>query len=287
MKLDDLIAIDVHVHAEISCRNPVDEVWKEYEDAATKYFKAGKRPTIAETVAYYRERKIGLVMFTVDMEHELGSRRIPNEEIAEAARANSDMMLAFASIDPHKGKLGAREARSLIKNEGIRGFKFHPTVQGFFPNDRMAYKLYEVIAEHKLPAIFHSGHSGIGTGMPGGGGLRLKYSNPIYVDDVAADFPDMKVIIAHPSWPWQDEALSVCLHKPNVYIDLSGWSPKYFPPNLIQYANTQLKHKMLFGSDYPLIAPDRWIKDIKEAAFKPEVQPLILRENAIRVLGLG
>ncbi len=287
MKLDDLIAIDVHVHAEISCRNPVDEVWKEYEDAATKYFKAGKRPTIAETVAYYRERKIGLVMFTVDMEHELGSRRIPNEEIAEAARANSDMMLAFASIDPHKGKLGAREARSLIKNEGIRGFKFHPTVQGFFPNDRLAYKLYEVIAEHKLPAIFHSGHSGIGTGMPGGGGLRLKYSNPIYVDDVAADFPDMKVIIAHPSWPWQDEALSVCLHKPNVYIDLSGWSPKYFPPNLIQYANTQLKHKMLFGSDYPLIAPDRWIKDFKEAAFKPEVQPLILRENAIRVLGLG
>jgi len=287
MKLDELIAIDVHVHAEVSCRNPVDEVWKEYEDAATKYFKASKRPTIAETVAYYRERKIGLVMFTVDMEHELGSRRIPNEEIAEAARANSDMMLAFASIDPHKGKLGVREARALIKDEGIRGFKFHPTVQGFFPNDRMAYKLYEVIAEHKLPAIFHSGHSGIGTGMPGGGGLRLKYSNPIHVDDVAADFPDMKVIIAHPSWPWQDEALSVCLHKPNVYIDLSGWSPKYFPANLIQYANTQLKHKMLFGSDYPLIAPDRWIKDFKEAAFKPEVQPLILRENAIRVLGLG
>ena len=135
MKLDELIAIDVHVHAEVSCRNPVDEVWKEYEDAATKYFKASKRPTIAETVAYYRERKIGLVMFTVDMEHELGSRRIPNEEIAEAARANSDMMLAFASIDPHKGKLGVREARALIKDQGIRGFKFHPTVQGFFPND--------------------------------------------------------------------------------------------------------------------------------------------------------
>lgn len=287
MNLDQLIAIDMHVHAEVSCRNPVDEVWKEYEDAATSYFKAGKRPTIAETVAYYRERRIGLVMFTVDMEHELGSRRIPNEEIAEAARANSDMMLAFASIDPHKGKLGVREARALIRDEGIRGFKFHPTVQGFFPNDRMAYRLYEVIAEHKLPAIFHSGHSGIGTGMPGGGGMRLKYSNPIHVDDVAADFPDMKIIIAHPSWPWQDEALSVCLHKPNVYIDLSGWSPKYFPPNLIQYANTQLKHKMLFGSDYPLIAPDRWIKDFKEAAFKPEVQPLILRENAIRLLGLG
>ena len=230
MNTAELIAIDVHTHAEVSCRQPADEVWQEYEDAASKYFKAGKRPTIAETVAYYRERKIGLVMFTVDSEHEIGSKRIPNEEVRDAARENSDMMMAFASIDPHKGKMGVREARRLLAEGGIGGFKFHPTVQGFFPNDRMAYKLYEVIAEHKLPAIFHSGHSGIGTGMPGGGGLRLKYSNPMYLDDVAADFPDMRIIIAHPSWPWQDEALSVCLHKPNVYIDLSGWSPKYFPP---------------------------------------------------------
>ncbi|MGC1519908.1 MAG: amidohydrolase family protein, partial [Steroidobacteraceae bacterium] len=202
--MKDLVAIDVHTHAEVSCRQPVDEVWKEYEEAASKYFKAGKRPTIAETVARYRELKIGLVMFTVDSEHELGAKRIPNEEVRDAARENSDIMLAFASIDPHKGKMGVREARRLLKEGGISGFKFHPTVQGFFPNDRMAYGLYEVIAEHKLPAIFHSGHSGIGTGMPGGGGMRLKYSNPIHVDDVAADFPDMKIIIAHPSWPWQD-----------------------------------------------------------------------------------
>jgi len=286
MKTDDLIAIDVHTHAEVSCRQPTDDVWQEYEDAASKYFKAGKRPTIPETIAYYRERKIGLVMFTVDSEHEIGSRRIPNEEILEAAHANSDMMVAFASIDPHKGKFGAREARRLIA-DGVRGFKFHPTCQGFFPNDRMAYKLYEVIAEHKLPAIFHSGHSGIGTGMRGGGGMRLKYSNPIHVDDVAVDFPDMKIIIAHPSWPWQDEALSVCLHKQNVYIDLSGWSPKYFPPQLVQYANTQLKKKILFGSDCPLIPPDRWIKDFKEANFKPEVHDLILKHNAIEALGLA
>jgi predicted TIM-barrel fold metal-dependent hydrolase len=196
-------------------------------------------------------------------------------------------MVAFASIDPHKGRLGVREARQLIADGGIRGFKFHPTCQGFFPNDRIAYGLYEVIAEHGLTAIFHSGHSGIGTGMPGGGGLRLKYSNPIHLDDVAADFPDMKIIIAHPSWPWQDEALSVCLHKPNVYIDLSGWSPKYFPPQLVQYANTQLRSKMLFGSDFPLIAPDRWIKDFREAAFKPEVHELILKENARELLGLA
>jgi predicted TIM-barrel fold metal-dependent hydrolase len=225
-------------------------------------------------------------MFTVDMEAATGSRRIPNQEIIDAARENSDMMIAFASIDPHKGKFGALEARRLIEEGGVKGFKFHPTLQGFFPNDRLAYPLYEVIAEHKLPAIFHSGHSGIGTGMRGGGGLRLKYSNPMYLDDVAADFPDMTIIIAHPSWPWQDEALSVCLHKNNVYIDLSGWSPKYFPPQLVQYANTQLRHKMLFGSDFPVLAPDRWLKDFAEAGFKPEVHELILKKNAIKVLKL-
>lgn len=287
MKLDQLVAIDTHTHAEVSCCQPKDPHFEPYERAADKYFKNAHRPTIDETIAYYRERKIGLVMFTVDSEYQIGNKRIPNEEVIDAARENSDMMIAFASIDPHKGRMGVREARALIAGGGIKGFKFHPTAQGFMPNDRMAYPLYEAIAEHKLPAIFHTGHSGIGSGMPGGGGLRLKYSNPIHLDDVAADFPDMTIILAHPSWPWQDEALSVCLHKPNVYIDLSGWSPKYFPPQLVQYANGQLKHKMLFGSDYPLIAPDRWIKDFKEAGFKPEVHDLILKQNAIRALRLG
>ena len=226
-------------------------------------------------------------MFGVDSETNLGRRRVPNEEIAEAAQKNSDILIAFASIDPHKGKMGAREARRLIEEHGVKGFKFHPTVQGYHPYDKMAWPIYEVINEHKLPAVFHSGYSGIGTGMPGGGGMRLKYSNPIHLDDVAADFPDMTIIIAHPSWPWQDEALSVCMHKPNVYIDLSGWSPKYFPPQLVQYANSQLKRKMLFGSDFPLITPDRWMKDFKEAGFKPEVHDLILKENAVAALGLG
>ena len=107
------------------------------------------------------------------------------------------------------------------------------------------------------------------------------------IDDVAVDFPDMPIVLAHPSFPWQDEALSICLHKPQVFIDLSGWSPKYFPPQLVQYANTQLKKKMLFGSDFPLITPDRWMKDFLEAGFRPEVQPLILKENALRLLKLG
>jgi predicted TIM-barrel fold metal-dependent hydrolase len=101
------------------------------------------------------------------------------------------------------------------------------------------------------------------------------------------DFPDMPIVMAHPSFPWQDEAISICLHKPTVYIDLSGWSPRYFPPTLVQYANTLLKHKVLFGSDYPLITPDRWLADFEKVSIRDEVRPLILRDNAVRLLGLA
>jgi predicted TIM-barrel fold metal-dependent hydrolase len=284
--VDKLIAIDMHTHLEVSCRNPFDNYGEEYDRAADKYFRSSKRPTMDETVAFYREKKIGFVNFTVDAEAQLGRRRIPNEEIADAARANPDIMIAFGSVDPHKGKFGAREVRRLIEEHGVKGFKFHPTVQGFEPADRMAWPLYEVIAEHKLPAIFHSGHSGIGSGMRCGGGLRLQNSNPMLLEDVAIAFPDMQIVIAHPSWPWQDEALSLAMHKPNIWIDLSGWSPKYFPAQLVQYANTLLKDRMLFGSDFPLIQPDRWMKDFEEAGFRDEVKPLILKKNAMRLLGL-
>ena len=287
MDTANLIAIDTHTHLEVSCRNPFDNYGEEFDRAADKYFRSSRRPTMDETIAYYRERRIGFVNFTVDAESQTGRRRISNEEIAEAALANSDVMIAFGSIDPHKGRMGAREARRLIEAFGVKGFKFHPTVQGFEPQDRMAWPLYEVINEFKLPAVFHSGHSGIGSGMRCGGGLRLRNSNPMLLEDVAIAFPDIRIVLAHPSWPWQDEALSLAMHKPNVWIDLSGWSPKYFPPQLVQYANTLLKDRILFGSDFPLITPDRWLKEFADAGFKPEVQPGILKGNAMRLLGLG
>ena len=287
LTLEDAVAIDVHAHVEMSQAGG-DSLPDELRDAAVRHFRGeSARPTTAELASYYRARRIMAVVFTVDSESFTGQTRISNEEIAEGARANSDVLIPFASIDPHKGQRGVDEARRLIAEHGVRGFKFHPNVQGFFPNDRMAYPLYEVIEDAGLPALFHTGHSGVGSGLPGGGGIRLKYSNPMHVDDVAVDFPTLKIVLAHPSFPWQDEAISVCLHKENVWIDLSGWSPKYFPPQLVQYANTQLREKVLFGSDFPLITPDRWLADFERAPFRDEVRPLVLKENAARLLGLG
>jgi hypothetical protein len=286
MNIDELVAIDVHTHAEVSSRDPQKP--SVFQDAAQKYFKHDHpRPTLPEIAAYYRQRKIGCVIFSVDGERARGIKPVPNEEVAEFAHENSDIMIPFASIDPGRGAAAVSEARRLIEHFGVKGFKFHPQFQEFYPNDRAAYPLYEVIAERRLPAVFHTGHSGMGTGLPGGGGIRLKYGDPMYVDDVAVDFPSMPIVLAHPSWPWQDAALSICLHKPQVYIDLSGWSPKYFPPQLVQFANTQLKRKMLFGTDYPLLTPDRWLADFASIDIRPEVRPLILKQNAIELLGLA
>jgi predicted TIM-barrel fold metal-dependent hydrolase len=227
------------------------------------------------------------VIFTVDAESATGTAPVPNEEVAEAAAAHPDVLIPFASIDPFRGRAGVKQARRLVEEYGVKGFKFHPSIQGFFPNDRsVAYELYEVIEETGTIALFHTGQTGIGAGVPGGGGIRLKYSNPLHVDDVAADFPHLKIILAHPSFPWQDEALAVATHKPGVHIDLSGWSPKYFPPQLVQYANTLLKDKVLFGSDYPVLTPDRWLADFDKLTIKDEVKPKILKENAARLLGL-
>jgi predicted TIM-barrel fold metal-dependent hydrolase len=284
--LERIVAIDVHVHAERNEGEEQDPVTTEILGAAARYFGGHPpQPTAQEVADYYRERNILAVVFTVDDEAGMGRKRIGNAEVLEAARNNPDVLIPFASVDPHKGKLGVREARELIE-QGVRGFKFHPNIQRFWPNDIDYYPLYEVIAEAGLIALFHSGTTGIGAGMPGGGGVHLKYSNPMAVDDVAADFPELDIILAHPSFPWQDEALAIAVHKPNVYIDLSGWAPKYFPANLIQYTNTQLKHKMLFGSDYPLLTPDRWIKEFAELPIKDEVRPLVLKENAARLLKL-
>jgi predicted TIM-barrel fold metal-dependent hydrolase len=285
MNVDALVAIDIHTHAWKSALR-VEDAPTESQEAMGRYFRyQPQHQTVPEMAAMYRKLKMAFVVFTVDGEKG-ASRKITNEEIADLAHQHADVAIPFASINPHRGAEGVRQARRLISEYQVKGFKFHPSVQEFFPNDRLAYPLYEAIAEAKLPALFHTGQTGVGAGTPGGGGIRLKYSHPMLLDDVAADFPDMPIVLAHPSFPWQEEALSVATHKPQVYIDLSGWSPKYFPPILVQYANTLLKDKILFGSDYPVMSPERWLADFDKLSIKPEVRPLILKENAAKLLKL-
>ncbi|GAA4236212.1 4-hydroxyphenyl-beta-ketoacyl-CoA hydrolase [Actinomadura meridiana] len=284
---ESVLAIDVHTHVQRRGDGaPLDATARSYADAAARYF-GGRvaEPTAADIAEYYRERRMAAVLFTVDSGAGSGQVGVPNGEVIDAAADHPDVLIPFASVDPHKGVLAVREARSYIER-GVRGFKFHPNTQAFWPNDRAHYPLYQVIADAGLIALFHSGQTGIGAGMPGGGGIRLKYSDPMLLDDLAVDFPGLDIVIAHPSFPWQDEALAVATHKPNVHIDLSGWSPKYFPETLVRHINGPLRHKVLFGSDYPMITPDRWLADFAKLAIRDEVRPLVLKENAARLLRL-
>ena len=254
--VDSLVAIDVHTHVHASLRGT--KLSPESPEAAVgKVFGSDQLLSVPDLAAYYRERRIACVAFMVDSVD--WGAPVTNDELLELAAQERDILIPFASVDPNRGAEGVALARRLIDEHDVRGFKFHPTLQRFFPDDRMAYPLYEVIAEAGLPALFHTGQTAVGSGQRGGGGMLLKYSNPIHLDEVAADFPDMPIVMAHPSVPWQDEALSVAVHKPQVYIDLSGWSPKYFPPQLVRYANSLLQDK---------------------------VRNLVLKENAIRLLGL-
>ena len=288
MDLSALTAIDVHTHVEQDGHGcfALDQ---ELLDASAKYFRADqdRTPTVTSIAEHYRARKMAAVVFTVEAPAATGHPALSSEEIADAAAAHPDVLIPFGSVDPHSGKAAVHRVRRLVTEHGVRGFKFHPSLQAFEPNDPRFYPLYEAIGELGVPALFHTGQTGIGAGLPGGRGIKLRYSNPMLLDDVAADFPHLTLILAHPSVPWQDEAISVATHKANVYIDLSGWSPKYFPPQLVRAANTLLKRKVLFGSDFPVITPDRWLADFAELDIKDEVRPLILKDNAVRVLGLS
>jgi predicted TIM-barrel fold metal-dependent hydrolase len=283
----NLTAIDTHVHIEVDDHGH-NALTDDLVEAASKYFKTeGPRPTLDDIAAIYRERKMAAVVFTVDATTSLGHSPNSTEEIVAGAIRNSDVLIPFGSVDPLQGSRAVDRAKDLFETHGVRGFKFHPTLQNFDPSDESFSPLFSVIDEMEVPVIFHTGQTGIGSGLPGGRGLRLSLSNPMLLDDLAARFPGLDIVMAHPSVPWQDEALAVATHKSNVWIDLSGWSPKYFPENLVRQANSILQNKVLFGSDFPLITPDRWLGDFANLTLKDEVRPKILKENAVRLLGLG
>ncbi len=277
------IAIDVHVHPP----NPTGESLTSSKEAQ-EYFRTGPPPTSAQQVAdYYASLDMMAVVFDIDSETATGRAPTPNDYFAGLMQQHPKQFIGFGSVDPWKGRAAVKEAKRCAEL-GLRGLKFMPNMQQFYPNDERFYPLWETAQGLGLLVLFHTGTTGVGAARPGGGGIKLKYSAPIpYVDDVAADFPELRIIMAHPAWPWQEEQLAVLVHKPNVYMDLSGWSPKYFQPSLVQYANTLLQDKVMFGSDYPVISPERWLRDFEQAGFREEVRQKILLGNAAKLLGIS
>ena len=288
MNVDSLAAIDVHVHIETDSRGHLS-LDDELMEASARYFRAehDRTPTLEQIAGLYRSLNMAAVVFTVDAATATGHAAISSEQIADEAAGFPDVLIPFGSVDPLRGADAVAQARALVRDHGVRGFKFHPSLQAFAPDDRQFYPLWEQIESLGVPALFHSGQTGIGAGLPGGRGIKLRLSDPMLVDDVAADFPGLTVILAHPSVPWASSSISIATHKANVYIDLSGWSPKYFPADLVRAASSYLQDKVLFGTDYPLLTPERWLRDFAALDFKAVARAKILKANAIKVLGLA
>ena len=285
MKLPDGVrAIDVHVHpnhdeAIISGGQYLEWAKHHFKDAATDAI------SIEATADMYRKHRMMAVLLGKDARTNTRLPAIPNDTIAAAVRAHPDVFLGFGSVDPHQDVKWCVEEVQRCRELGLIGLKFQQAVQGFFPNDTRYYPIYQAATDLGMICLFHMGTTGIGAGAPGGLGLRLEYCRPILVDGVAADFPGLTIIGAHPGWPWTDELLAMAVHKGNVYIDLSGWAPKYFPAMLVQYARTVLKDKVLFGTDWPLLTVERWEKEFAELGFSAEVVEKVMLTNAMRVLG--
>ena len=238
--------------------------------------------------AKYKALDIHGIIFSVDTETSTGEPPDTNDYVASIVNKHPQQFTGFASVDPWKGRASVIELERSVEELGLKGLKLHPIHQSFFPNDTHFYPLYEKAAELGVPVLFHTGFAGAGAGLPGGAGLKLKYSAPIpYIDDVAADFPQLTIIMAHPAWPWTEEQIAVSLHKANVFLDLSGWLPRYIPETLIREVNTRLQDKVLFGSDYPYIEPDRWLQDMENLSLRDDVRPKMLLENSRRALKLA
>ena len=287
MSATDLVAIDVHVH-------PKDEEWikasgRRAEQMAAYFGRENTPVSLDDLADQYRARKMMAVLMNSTDVTTSGITPVPNDRVAAAVRKHPDVFIGFGAIDPHQGKIAQDEIRRMHEELGLRGIgELNPGRQAFYPNDERFYPLWEEAAKRGLVVLFHTGMMGAGAGTPGGLGFKLKYTRPIpYLDDVAADFPDLRIIAAHPAWPWQDEALAMARHESNVYLDLSGWAPKYFPEQLVQYANSILQDRVLFGSDWPAIKVERWLEEFAALPLKPEVRPKIMLENAKKLFGLA
>jgi uncharacterized protein len=277
-------AIDCHVH--LPTPDWLDGSMAGYVEAAEAYFRSRvDRISLAELADRYRGLNVRAVLLAWDAETATGRPRVPNETVAAACRDHPDVFTGFGSVDPHKGDAAVAEV-ARIAELGLRGVKFHPSLQAFAPDDPAYWPVFAACEQHGLPALFHTGTSGIGARQPGGQGIRLDYARPIRLDGVAAAHPALTVIAAHFGWPWHMELVAMALHKTNVYIDISGWSPRRIPPELISELRGRLSGQFVWGSDYPFISPERCLSELGTLGLPGDVLRRVLYANAAQILGL-
>ncbi|MHB9287784.1 amidohydrolase family protein [Halobacteriales archaeon Cl-PHB] len=284
--LDEPRIVDTHAH-QPTATFLEDAGGEMMADAAHKFGTDLETWEYGEMVAEYRDLGIAKsILLGWDAETNTGNPPVPNEHVAEVRDEHPDFFVGFGSVDPLKDDCVA-EARRCVEDLSLSGFKFQQIAQGFDPSDEAHRELFNTIEELGVPVVFHGGSSTLGAGSPGGRGLKIKYGDPMMVDDLAAEHPDLDILLAHPAFPWEKEQLAICQQKGNVYMDLSGWIPKYIDDQVLHYATTVLQDKVMFGTDYPMIRPETWFDSWRETVdASEEVERKLFWENAEAFLGL-
>ncbi len=277
--------IDLHCY-------PNTEPWIQsqgpYVEALGKYWKRSwTGQSEADVIEEFNKATVEAVLVAFDIETVTGSPPCSNDYVAKMRDDNPGVILqAWGSVDPFKGDRAIEEAKRAIKDLGMLGFHFHPIMGHFSVDDRKLYPLWETINDLKVPVMIDVGTTGMGAGMPGGLGAVIRHAHPAAVDRLAADFPELSIVAAHPGWPWTEEMIAVALHKGNVSWELSGSAPKYFSESLKRDIKSRLQDKIMFGSDYPSIPYERLFKEWKELGYSDALMEKIFHLNAERILGL-
>jgi uncharacterized protein len=278
-------AIDFHVH--LPTPEWLDVSMKGYVEPAESYFRSKvARKSLEDLARDYEAMDVVAVLLAWDAETATGRPRVPNHLVAEACREFPQAFVGFGSVDPLKGDHAVAEL-DRIAELGLKGVKLHPSLQAFAPNEERHWPLYEKCQELGLITLFHTGTSGIGAGQPGGQGIRIDFARPILLDAPAAAFPDLKIIAAHFGYPWHLELLAMALHKTNIYIDISGWGPRYIPSEVVRDMKGRLQDQFLFGSDYPFLQPQRCLDDLATLEIAEPVMQKVLVGNGRRLLGIA
>ena len=277
--------IDLHCY-------PGTEVWVKsqgpYVDALAKYWGrswAGKAED--EVVADVAGAGVEAVLVAFDIESLTGAPPCTSAYVAGMRdRHPRTFIQAWGAVNPLKGEQAVAEAVTAVEVHHVLGFHFHPIIGHFSVDDPDLRPLFEAIGSMGVPVMIDVGTTGMGAGLPGGLGARLSHAHPMAIDNLAAQFPRLTIIASHPGWPWVEDMTAVALHKANVYWELSGWAPKYFPPGVRKDIRGRLREKVMFGSDHPSMTYERVLKEWDELGYDEAVMSLVFHENAERVLGL-
>jgi len=239
----------------------------------------------ASLAEFYRERTGMAVLLGWDTETATRLRPFGNQDVAALVATAPDVFVGMGAVDPIKGARAVAEVHAAARL-GLKGISLHPIAQGFDPADRRNFLVWETAAQHDLICVFHTGFTRLGAGTAGGAGLRLEYGRPLGVDVVAAEFPELRIVVAHTGALWRDEVLHIAAHKANVSICLSGQRPQLLDTRWLEAIVGPLARRVMFGSDFPFGSPDRWLAGWEELDLPVEATRRVLRDNALDLLRL-